>query len=260
VKKQLVLIVSAMIIAPLLWRPFSVRAVGQSVAFEVASVKRAASSPGPVRSILLFSPDGGFRTTNASLKALVQTAYGVQDFQISGASGWMDSDKYDVQAKPAIDIKPSRADTLLMLQNLLVDRFKLKIRRETREDPVYALMVAKDGPRMHIATDPSGGARGGANGRLTGKRTMAQLAEMLSGLLRRPVVDQTSMAGVYDFTLEWLPEVGQTGPDALSPAPADPNAPSIFTALQEQLGLRLESSKAQVEILIIDHAEPASEN
>jgi uncharacterized protein (TIGR03435 family) len=89
---------------------------------------------------------------------------------------------------------------------------------------------------------------------------MPQLATLLSGILRRPVLDQTGLSGVYEFTLEWTPEVRQTGPDATPPAPANPGAPSIFTAVQEQLGLKLDAAKAPVEVIVVDNAEKPSEN
>jgi bla regulator protein blaR1 len=142
---------------------------------------------------------------------------------------------------------------------LLAERFKLKVHRATQDGNVYALTVAKSGLKIKLAADPAAGARGGANGRLIGKRSMPQLATLLSGILRRPVIDQTGLAGVYEFTLEWTPEVGQTGPDATPPAPA-PGAPSIFTAVQEQLGLKLDSAKAPIELVVVDSAERHSEN
>jgi len=228
------------------------------LSFEVASVKPAAlDATGPTRSIQLFMPNS-LRLTNITLKTLIQTAYGAQDYQISGTSGWMDSNAYDVEAKSATT--KTREQTLMMLQALLADRFKLKVHRATQEGNIYALTVAKSGLKIKLAADPAGGARGRANGRLIGKRSMPQLATLLSGILRRPVLDQTGLSGVYEFTLEWTPEVGQTGPDATPPAPANPGAPSIFTAVQEQLGLKLDAAKAPVEVIAVDNAEKPSEN
>ena len=118
-------------------------------------------------------------------------------------------------------------------------------------------MPAKTGVKMKSAVDTAGGARG-ANGRITGKRTMSQLTDLLSAVLQRPVVDQTGLSGLYEFTLEWLPELGQTGLDA--PPPPNPSAPSIFAALREQLGLQLQSTKGPVDMLIIDHTEKPEPN
>jgi bla regulator protein blaR1 len=223
--------------------------------FEVASVKANNSGPGQ-GSAMLFLPGGGFRRTNASLKQLVMTAYDLQNFQISGATGWIDSDRYDVEAKAAANTNPSREDVLSMVQSLLTDRFKLRIHRETKEETQFVLQVARTGLKIKPAADPAGGVRGGANGRIIGKRTMPQLAQLLSGIVGRRVDDETGLTGIYEFTLEFLPE--STGFDA--PAPANPNAPSLFTALQEQLGLRLESRRGPVEVLVIDSAEKPSDN
>jgi uncharacterized protein (TIGR03435 family) len=226
--------------------------------FEIASVKRSTADPNKsIPSVLLFLPGGGFRRTNVTLKSLVQTAYGVQDFQVIGATGWMESDIYDVEAKGAHDTNPSRADVLLMVQALLADRFKLQLHHEMKETTRYALMPVRSGLKMKLAGDSTGGARG-TNGRITGKRTMSQLADLLSAVLERPVVDQTNLSGLYEFTLEWSPELGQTGRDTTSPT--NPSGPSIFTALQEQLGLQLQSTKGPVDMIVIDHAEKPSEN
>lgn len=170
----------------------------------------------------------------------------------------MDSSAYDIEAKSVTTV--TREQALSMLQALLAERFKLKVHRATQGDNVYALTVAKSGLKIKLTEDPAGGARGGANGRLIGKRSMPQLATLLSSILRRPVIDQTGLAGVYEFTLEWTPEVGQTGPDATPPAAANPGGPSIFTAIQEQLGLKLDSAKAPIEVVVVDSAERPSEN
>jgi uncharacterized protein (TIGR03435 family) len=168
----------------------------------------------------------------------------------------MESEIYDVEAKAAAGADPTRADVLSMVQVLLADRFRLQLHREMKETARYVLMTGRNGIKMKPAGDASGGARG-TNGRITGKRTMAQLADLLSAVLDRPVVDQTGLSGPYDFTLEWLPELGQTTPNTLPPSPS---ASSIFTALQEQLGLRLESQKGNVEMIVIDHAEKPGQN
>lgn len=233
-------------------------AQSQPLKFEVASLKPStANASGPLRSVLLFLSGGGFQRTNVTLKSLMQTAYGVQEFQISGATGWMETDIYDVEAKSATGTDPSRADVLLMVQALLADRFKLKLHHEMKETTRYRLMAGKNGIKMKLAADEVGGSRGG-NGRITGKRTMPQLADLRSAVLQRPVVDQTGSSGLYEFTLEWLPELSQSVPDA--PPPGNPSAPSMFTALQEQLGLQLQSIRGPVDMLIIDQAEKPGEN
>ncbi|MCL5745355.1 MAG: M56 and DUF3738 domain-containing protein, partial [Acidobacteria bacterium] len=260
--------------------------------FEVASIKPNKSGE---RNVRMMNSPGRFRATNVSLKMLIRMAYGVQDFQITGGPGWMNSDTYDVEAK-----EPGRADAVSpmnmdenqrkadeerrkrMVQALLADRFQLKLHRETKDLPVYALVVAKNGPKLkesEIPADAKGPGPGGkfrgmmmGPGQLSGDgATLEFLATALSNTLGRPVLDQTGLKGLYDFKLQWTPDEGQRrmmmvmkgGPGAGSgdaPPPPDASGPSVFTAIQEQLGLKLESKKGPVEILVIDHAEQPSEN
>jgi uncharacterized protein (TIGR03435 family) len=154
----------------------------------------------------------------------------------------------------------SLAKTRQRLQTLLADRFQLRLRRETKELPVYALVAGKNGPKLREADEQ--GAMSLGRGRITARKaSMERLAENLGNQLGRTVVDRTGLEGNFAFELEWTPDPGQPL-DLLdpSPAPADPSGPSIFTALQEQLGLKLEPQKDPVEILIIDHVEKPSEN
>jgi len=179
----------------------SVGAFGQNarLAFDVASIRPTA--PNTQQIVLLFLAGGGFRYTNTSLRSLIQTAYAVQDYQIVNGTNWMDSQKYDVEAKAAAGgANVSRDQVLLMVQSLLADRFKLKVHRQTKESSIYALVVAKSGLKIKPAADPAGGARGGANGRLQGKRSMAQLTALLSRILRRQVIDRTNLSEVYEFS------------------------------------------------------------
>jgi uncharacterized protein (TIGR03435 family) len=229
--------------------------------FDVASIKPA--TPNAQQSVLLFMPGGGFRYTNTSLRALIQTAYGVQDYQITGGPGWTDSEKFDVEAKaePAAT-NVTRDQVLSMVQSLLADRFKLKVHRDRKESSIYALVVAKDGLKIKQAADPAGGARGGANGRLAGKRSMPQFADLLSRILRRQVVDRTGLSGVYEFSLEWVPDEAQyqAYQDVPAGPPANPSAPSLFTALQEQMGLQLDSARGPVDVFVIDEVARPSGN
>jgi uncharacterized protein (TIGR03435 family) len=236
-------------------------------AFEVASVRPNRSGErGERRS---FPAGGGFTATSASLKYLLKAAYRVEDFQISGAPGWFDSDRFDIEAKAAGD--PPRAQVLSMLQSLLADRFKLALHRETRELPVYDLVVAKSGPKFKERScvgqpgpdNPCGGftvslVRGELMGRVVPTR---EFAEALTTLLNRTVLDKTALTGNYDFDLHWTPD-GSTihGPGDPDAPPPDPNGPSIFTAVQEQLGLELKSAKGPVEMLVIDSAEKPDAN
>jgi uncharacterized protein (TIGR03435 family) len=180
---------------------------------------------------------------NATLRFCIITAYGVQDSLIEGGPSWINSDVYEILAKvggPAEtgQIKP-------MLQSLLEDRFKLRTHREIRQRPVYALKVSKNGPKLHPSenTESFLGRRG--RGPITGRRaSMAGLAATLSTLMGKKVLDKTNLAGVYDFTLEFA-----------APDDVDSSLPALVTALQEQLGLRLETTNGPVEVLVVDHAE-----
>ncbi|HYL36545.1 MAG TPA: TIGR03435 family protein [Bryobacteraceae bacterium] len=163
--------------------------------------------------------------------------------------------------------RPSIEQFRDMLRALIEDRFQLKIHRETKELPAYALLVAKNGSKLAPAESEGRGIRTGP-GSLSFKRIgMAGLAAQLSTQLGRVVFDKTGLTGEYAVTLEYAPEPGQGGPEALGlppqaykAPPVDDNRPSIFTALQEQLGLRLESEKGPVEMLVVDHVEKASGN
>lgn len=224
---------------------FSLSAFGQ--AFDAASIKPDTSGTGH------FSIHTGAATltmTNVTLKDCILLAYHLQDFQISGGPGWLGSQKFDIEAKSPAPVP--EAQLLPMLQTLLKDRFALAAHHETKELPMYRLVQIKGATKLHPA-ESSGGELSGSRGRIAAKGiTMEQFAETLSRAVGRRVLNQTSLTGTYDFTLEWLP-------DELS---ADPSAsgPSLFTALQEQLGLKLESSKGPVEVLVIDGAEKPSEN
>ena len=166
----------------------------------------------------------------------------------------------------------------LMLQSLLADRCKLKIHFETKEHPTYTLVVAKGGLKLKEADPNNTYANGikvpegrprtgvmmlGPYGKLTGQAIpIPRLAGQLAALIRSPVMDRTGLTGKYDFTLEWSPDEGRgmTMQGAGRPTPSDDSGPSIFTAIQEQLGLKLESTKGPVEYVVVDHVERPSEN
>ena len=254
--------------------------------FEVASIKPDKS--GDRRIMIAPSPGGRFNATNVPLKILVTLAYGLQDFQISGLPGWAESERFDIVAKAPADVAGEQKLQMQMLQRLLEDRFSLKFRRETKELPVYALVPAKNGRKLHESAEgpcpaptssgaPSPpaasnekftvpcGAFMNSPTRLNGSRVpMARLAAVLSRTVGRTVVDKTGLTGNYDIDLEWtadsnrMPSISGDGtPGTQAP---DSVGPSIFTALQEQLGLRLESQKAPEEVLVVDHVERPSEN
>ncbi len=200
------------------------------------------------------------------MKQFVLEAYGVSRDQLSGGPGWFDSDRFEIEAKGPDDFSqdPDRAllgsynmpkRMALMLQTLLEDRFKLKVHRETKERTVYSLVVAKGGPKLKevAPNDPSERCCWTFNsGQITARfRSMPWLADALRMYVGAPVLDQTELKGAYDFKLEWQ--------DERDPDPkAGPS--SIFTAVQEELGLKLEPSKGPVEILVVDHAEKPDAN
>jgi uncharacterized protein (TIGR03435 family) len=275
--------------------------------FEVASIKP--SDPNERRIGIGMRPGGMVNMTGVTLKLLIQQAYNVQDFQVSGAPAWAGTERYDITAKaedsaenPDADprkftdaqMKTAQEKMRQRLQTLLADRFQLKVHRDTKELPVYALVVAKGGSKLQEAKvpdtppPPPGPGRGPGPG-TRGMRMspghleaymapVSMLVQNLSQQLARTVVDQTGLKGNYDFKLSWTPDPGTGGnpfggpgpsqgpspgplpPGVNPPPPPDPNGPTLFTAVQEQLGLKLESTKAPVDIIIVDHAEKASEN
>jgi bla regulator protein blaR1 len=226
--------------------------------FEVASIKPSNLDPGD-RSITT-DRSGRLSVENSSLKDLIRNAYQLRDFQISGGPAWLDADRYNIVAKP--EGTPSRDQAGPNLQKLLADRFHLKFHRESKEMPVYALVVGKNGPKLKDTEGQQHGMKGG-RGVMTGMgASMEILARNLSQRLERMVIDRTGLTGFYDFKLEFTPDEAQVrAPGDSTPLPAaGSSGPSLFTALQEQLGLKLETSKGPVEILEIDHAEKPSEN
>ncbi len=237
--------------------------------FEVASIKP--SAPGTHGMQIQTTPGGRLVTKNVNVKFLIQFAYGVKGFQITGGPGWMNSEAYDVEAKPeSEDRKVTDAELKQMVRALLTERFKLTLHHDTKEMPVYVLLAGKGGPKLQQAEGERGQMRMGRGLMSAKKVTMAQLANSLANQLGRNVIDQTGLTGGFDFELKWTPDETQPfGPKEMmradglppgAPSPGDPAGPSIFTALQEQLGLRLEGQKGPVEILVIDGVEKPSEN
>jgi uncharacterized protein (TIGR03435 family) len=245
--------------------PLTPMAADASPVFEVAVIKP--SKPGPQGRA--FRVNGRqFTTLNTSLSNLITWTYGVQARQITGAPPWAETEKYDLLAKPDGEGQPNDKQWKFMVQKLLADRFKLVFHRDTKELPVFAIVVGKTGPKLAKSEgDPNGlpGLFFRGLGVLPARNaTMADFAGVMQGaVLDRPVVDQTGLSGRYDFTLTWTPDESQfQGLGAKVPPPAENAAapPDLFTAMQEQLGLKLESTKAPAEILVVDHVEKPSEN
>jgi uncharacterized protein (TIGR03435 family) len=261
--------------------------IGGSLKFEVASVKSNTSGDGRV--MIGVQPGGRYTATNVPLRFLIRNAYAIQDFQLVGAPDWIDSERFDIIAKAERDIGPPipggpPSPLQLMLRSLLEDRFRLALHRDTRELPIYALVLARPDGKLGPQLQPSktdcsalAGARGrnglppdppSTSGRppcgmrmmpgqlAAGGFPISQLAQQLSQSAQRVVIDRTGLTGNYDFDLKWTPDQLPQGAPPGAPAPAiDPNGPSLFTAVQEQLGLKLESTKGPVEVLVVDRVE-----
>ena len=249
--------------------------------FEVASIKLNKSAG--FGAMIGPSPSGRFTATNIPLFLVITIAYNIKEFQLSGAPPWLMSERYDIEAKAEGN---ATFDAMRpMLQTLLEDRLMLKVHQETKELPVYALMVGKAGklhpaegecpppPKTLPLPEPGKMPSPCGNffifpGHISGQKLSAtQIVNSLSRLTERIVLDKTDLTGKYDIDLQYTPEQSQLlapppppGVNQLPFPPIDPNGPSLFTALQEQLGLKLESTKGPVDILVIDHVERPSEN
>jgi uncharacterized protein (TIGR03435 family) len=226
-------------------------------AFEVATIKPAAPSPDGHTHINYPSTDR-FSATNITLLALMQWAYGMPENQILDGPSWLSSTRFDIQAKSDIgeQIKSLSSDQnnelkRRMVQALLADRFQLKLHQETRTLPAYDLIPAKGGSKLQ-PSQSNGKSIGISRTYFNGQGlTMTLIAEELSQIAGRIVVDKTGLDGRYDLKLRWTPDDAAT---------TDTDVPTLFTAIQEQLGLKLERAKEPVPVLIVDHIEQPSPN
>jgi uncharacterized protein (TIGR03435 family) len=267
------------------------QAPDRPLSFEVASVKQNTS--GESRTSMRTQPGGRLIVTNVPLKLLIAATFGMVDpessikSRILGGPDWIGPERYDIVAKSSTEFRPSpdgpARELLLMMRSLLEERFKLKAHRETRELPIYELVVARAdrrlGPEMRkpaadcdaaIAAGippprqpgepPPCGLMGGPARTIAGGATMTQLAANLAVRSERLVIDKTGLAGRFAFTLAWTPDRIPTEAPPPGIPPIDPNGPSLFTALQEQLGLKLEATKGPVEVLVIDRVEHPTED
>jgi bla regulator protein blaR1 len=265
--------------------------------FEVASVKQNKSGDGFIR--FAPAPGGRFTATNVPLRELIRFAYQVQPFQIEGGPSWMTSDRFDIVAKAEGNFPPGQpggppGPLQQMMQSLLAERFKLVTHNETKQMPIYALVLARGDGKLGAQLRKSevdcatllAGRRGGGPpappqpgerpvcgirmgpGNIAGGGfPLSQLANSLSPFVQRIVIDRTGLTGNYDIELTYTPDqLPQGGPLGVPPPgapplpPIDPNGPSIFTALQEQLGLKLDSQRGPVEMFVIDSVEHPSED
>lgn len=228
-------------------------------AFEVATVKP--TDPGP-RSARVFHMEGPHRwvATNYTLKNLIALAYDLNPKTISGGPPWIESQHFDIQAVTPGEASPDRAEQMRMLRALLVDRFALKFHREQKEFAIYELTVAKTGAKLKPAANPD------AQPYLVGvvypgkievpakSVTMDDFVSMLQrATLDRPTVNRTGLTGKYDFTLDWAPDRSQYGGD-VGEAPEGTPEPPLFTAVQEQLGLKLTPTHGIVSAMVVDAA------
>jgi uncharacterized protein (TIGR03435 family) len=252
--------------------------------FEVVSIRRNVSNTGFG---LTYTVDG-FSMTDLPVRAVIVNAYGLHDQEliiggklIAGGPGWINSDRYDIRAKMSqsdsdrlqkLGEDQRLVETRRMLQAMLADRFKLKVHSVPEETAGYSLLVGDHGPKLKesVAAAPPESApdaeatpsRGGlfaVPGTITSKGgSMAQLAFVLTGALHSPVTDRTGLTGAYDFTLKYSPD--DLRPPDGSGTPSDSSGPSVFTAVREQLGLKLQRGKGSMETIVIDFIEKPSEN
>ncbi len=232
--------------------------------FEVATIKPS-ELPGVS---LKLSEAGIFESSGTTLSFLIKFAYDLQARQIAGGPSWLETDRYEVMGKPDQPGKPSLTQLKAMIRKLLADRFQLTVRQEKRELPVYAITIAKSGAKLIKNDSDPNGVWGGAGigPRSFGLKniTMAEFAAVLQQAgttVDRPVVDQTALGSTrYDLAMKWTPDAPPSQPGGAERAAENANAPDLFTAFQEQLGLKLEASKAQVDVLVIERVEKPSAN
>lgn len=238
----------------LLLAAFTISALAQTgPAFEVASVKPNTSDSDSFS--FDIAPDGRLAVRNMTLWNLIRYAHGLTDLQLTGGPGWIKEQGFDIQAAPPAPA--TRTEVLAMLRALLRERFQLRMHAETRDQPAYALVVDKNGHRLKPSTQPTPN-RTKMGDFSVQKMSMKTLAQILEFDLLRPLLDRTGLTGDFAFDLEWALEQQRTAAN-----PADPAAlgrPSIFQALPEQLGLKLESITAPAPITVIDSAERPSAN
>jgi uncharacterized protein (TIGR03435 family) len=249
--------------------PPRVMAADATPGIEVATIKP--SKPGAQGIVMTVDQGNRLLTVNTTLRDLIQFAYGVHPKQISGAPAWFEEDKYDITAKADVEGQPNVKQLRMIAQKLLEDRFALKFHRDKKELSAYALSVGKSGLKLTESKNNPNALPGfgmGRPGNLTVRNaTLEEFAGFLQNfpVLEQPVVDQTGLKARYDFALNWTPDGSQFGGrfGAGGPPPAADEKeapPDLFTAIQQQLGLKLESVKTPVEVIVFDKVEKPSEN
>jgi uncharacterized protein (TIGR03435 family) len=250
-----------------LWMALSTGTLSAQPAFAVASIKPNTSGD----RFESVSPVTGGRLSvkNVTLAWLLKTAFHVEPFQVVGSPPWGNTERFDVEARAA-NADAGSDQIRQMIQTLLADRFQVALHRENREQPTYSLVVAKNGPKLAKARsdtctsaptmqNPCGGFRIYRRSQMWGNTvTVKQFAAELTYAMGRMVVDKTGIAGLYDIRVEWTPE--QFGPEPGAEVKPDEANGTLFTALQEQLGLRLQSEKAPVDTIVVDRASRPTAN
>jgi uncharacterized protein (TIGR03435 family) len=246
-------------------KPLKPMAADVDPVFAVATIKP--SDPNSRRRGFGIQP-GQFSTFNTSLLSLITFSWGVQNKQVIGGPAWINSEQYDIVGRPDGEGQPNEQQWKVMIQKLLAERFHLVFHRETRELSVYALTVAKDGQKLTPSTGQINDLHNmsfGPLGKLAARNaTMVDLARSIEDtVLDRPILDRTGITGRYDFTLNWLPDEFQFAEFRVPGGavfPENKDGVDIFTAIQQQLGLKLEPTRAQAEVMIVDRAEKPSAN
>jgi uncharacterized protein (TIGR03435 family) len=236
-------------------------------AFEVATIKPHDPAQ---RGQIVTLRGNEIITTNETVHDLINLAYWLHPKQVAGGPAWAESDKWDMAGKPDAPGQPNVDQMKMMIQKLLADRFQLKFHWEKRELPVYAIRIAKSGSKIIRSQDDPKGYPGWNFGRaasgtaLTFRNSpMSQVTAILQNFLDRPVVDQSDLSERYDFTVTFTLDAAQSvrlGGAPIPPADNPDAAPDVFAAFQQQLGLKLESAKAPVDVMVIDQVEKPSEN
>jgi len=243
------------------------QAGNKKLTFEVVSIKlNNSGSWGQISA----QPEGRFTASNVHLRQLIVAAYVdssavLQDIEISGLPKWAETDGFDVQTQPEAGFSPTKQQTKEMLQAMLEDRFKLKIRRGTKSTPIYTLVVDKGGLKMKLSESVDAVGASGSKidfGQIhESRKPIGLLVMYLTGRAAgRMIVDKTGLTGLYDIDLKWTPDLLANGVGLPPGAETDAPGPSLFTALQEQLGLRLVSETGQVDAFVVESVEKPTEN
>jgi uncharacterized protein (TIGR03435 family) len=246
-------------------QPVKPMAADADPSFEVATIKPNTSGDPEIHGPIMKARH--FNTQNASVSDLIEYAYSIQKNQIVGGPAWIDKNRYDISAVPAQEGEPSHAQDCVMVRKLLADRFKLIVHHEKRELPAFVLTLGEHGqklaPTQISQSRPSINLRPGPKGLTLDARnaSMADFAYyLLTFVLERPVVDQTGLTGKFDFQFTFAPDDSQFKGHPPQLPEVTESSPGLFDAMQQQVGLKLKAGKAPVDVIVIDHLEPPSED